>query len=375
MSVRLHDVIISLELPPGVVASDALLGTSWPINTEVGDFTLHLPGASLLRGHDGEAQPELQQPDVNEQVQGAVHHLAEAEDDHGWRWSYWGGVTGWNTSDGRVLSATVSHAVVSCCGPTGDRSSKRDWFEGATHALNEWARRFTRWLEVLALKDHGDDRPPSVSVNNRLGLALFVNNEGTGGEWVSPIRGPTVVVRADHDPIAAEVWEDAVRRANRSALIPESHRYLSRAYVAMNRGDRRRAVIDAATGVEIALATDVRRLLTNSTTASVATLLKNQRGVVELFDLHAALSGAESVSRASVLDRIAGPRNLSVHEGHEPDAEMAKRCLALSTSLIEQVDPLRTSPPNATSHRPDTVGDVRGAGCASEEVSSSASDS
>jgi hypothetical protein len=73
---------------------------------------------------------------------------------------------------------------------------------------------------------------------------------------------------------------------------------------------------------------------------SIRRVLKNNTGAVEVFDLAVALGVEVPVSRERLMDQIAWPRNLAVHQGETPEPITVRRAQETATKILEVTSPL-----------------------------------
>ena len=131
--------------------------------------------------------------------------------------------------------------------------------------------------------------------------------------------------------VSSDQWRQAVERPNADQMPPEPHLLLRDQplrYAASCRNDRRKAVIDAATAVEIALASrrSEQRWSEHPTVASIDRVLKNRESRSPSYMTSPLRSASmRVVSGNEVRGRLAGRRNDAVHEGTEPGAAQTGR--------------------------------------------------
>ncbi len=130
-------------------------------------------------------------------------------------------------------------------------------------------------------------------------------------------------------------------RTNAGVRPPEEHLLLRDSRTAALRNDGRKAVIDAASAVEVALARAIRtRLTTAPSEESIDRVLEDARGVMELYDLAAVLGIGLSPSRGEVAGRLAGRRNLAVHEGKDPGDVAVREAQETARAIVVDASPL-----------------------------------
>ena len=193
---------------------------------------------------------------------------------------------------------TVAVALTSCRTDIADEAELE--FNNATvAALTRWIDRVSEWLEIIARIDVQPDRPRADDRRyvRQAPLLLGLHTR----RWLTNMTLPTI---GSHGSCAASHgdWQRAVTLANAGVEPPEEHRFLRDSRAALRRGHLRRAIIDAGTASEIAMARAIREHLQQSSSGAdhVDLVLRNTDGLVELYDLRAALGTALPVSRGTV---------------------------------------------------------------------------
>lgn len=251
---------------------------------------------------------------------------------------FWGGATTW--IEQTLVTAHARHAVVEvpCIGP---RADQRAYIGEITSAVDEWVARFAQALEVVAEIDlHPNPRTAESDLAYVENLPIHVPLTDPPS-WLS--RGfQRINVYRSHAAASRAHVSDAVTLANARVVIPTEHLLLSDARALLRRGDCRRAVIDAAAACEVALSRSVRRRLLDLGTASgyIDQALRSSRGIVDVYDLHAAVCVPLPISRSRLIDQLAGRRNDAAHDGQEPTGPEAIAALAVAKTIVGSVSPI-----------------------------------
>jgi len=128
--------------------------------------------------------------------------------------------------------------------------------------------------------------------------------------------------------------------AGAGAVPPTEWQYLRDAQSWLNAGEARRAVIDACTAAEIALANQVHHLLTGTDEVVIRELLLRCNGIADVAKLVRKIGGsAATASRKQIEEQLARVRNRAAHAGKEPDHEEASQALKAATDVAERVLP------------------------------------
>ena len=118
--------------------------------------------------------------------------------------------------------------------------------------------------------------------------------------------------------------------------------------------DNRRAVIDAATAAEVALAHAVRTRLGEMPEDALDATMRSVNGLVGLLKFVEQIDGVAKCRWPQVRDWITKPRNSCVHRGIEPTREEVVRAIKEAQTLLETYSPL---PEFALTQAPESVRD------------------
>jgi hypothetical protein len=200
-------------------------------------------------------------------------------------------------------------------------------------AFQAWFEIVSDWATVLSgmlVKDF-DKR----SQDTLISVALESNRyTGTGG-----VR--TIYVFAGSGMSAAQVRE-AFRHASEGEELPAEHKFLHASWGARIVNDSRRAVIEAGTASEVALASAITKRLaaTGVSEDFVQKAIVNANGIAGLVSLYGSLGGELAVSRNKVGDQLASTRNRAAHAGYVPTREETDRAYEIARSIVLEVCPL-----------------------------------
>lgn len=200
--------------------------------------------------------------------------------------------------------------------------------------LDMWLRTLIDWLELWTEQPLVLDanRPhetrgqiwsmdPSREVPSGWGLTLraFVGGVKVSGTMLS---------------VACEYASD--RRA-----LPEEWQIYLRSKRWLSGGLK---VIDAATAAEMAIERRLSQELAKRSefnADSTDALVSNAVGIVQKLQALEAICPPEKSRLRRVKDRIAGPRNSSVHAGKHPSSEVSKRALETARDILDAYSPIR----------------------------------
>lgn len=332
---RSRPVLFLIELADGVYVDGGTLGSTWPVLGTPSDCKVALPLAGPVHdgGFDELVAPQL--PGKERALAAFERHSARERHD-----VFWGKV---GTRKGGVpMLACVRHLVgLTSFGLEQDDETKREWADETGRVLDHWVASVTEWLEVLAQVDVRPNRPTGPRSPTFVFPLPVEIDEAGAASWFTTMNQFETIYGASSGATKSH-WASAVRHANASDQVPPEHLVLRDARAAMRRDDLRRAVIDAGTACEVALAGAIRARLSRagSNDDAIAQLLKNASGVIELFDLLVALGTELSLSRGRVVDRLAGKRNEAVHGGVVPSREATAAGLRVAEEILGCVRPL-----------------------------------
>jgi hypothetical protein len=257
--------------------------------------------------------------------------------------AYWGrGVSG--NSHTRVVDAAEFQRAIAVAVYEGDAlpDVRRPFADELADALEQWVSGVTAWLEVIAGRVIRDGATtPFYPGRRRFVSSQALACSGDSVFLFASVGRYTGTYFTD-DGISAADWERACTLVNASAEPPLERVLLADSRGALRQRDHRQAVVDAATATEVVLASAIATVLARSsaTESNIDQLMRNTNGLVELYDLHAALGDPVAVSRGRLADQLAGVRNRAVHAGRPPTPDEAKRAVELAALVLDQAAPL-----------------------------------
>lgn len=322
-----NQLLVQYPLPVGIgVARDVLGDVS---ATHIGDQTahVHLP---QLRGED----PILIQPAVLDSVNEEPCYVDGTNPESDAPTSPWGWPLSWNTP-GEQSSLAVSQVVMTLEKVMPARAT--DVLASCRKELPQWFSTLKDWCEILTKQDlHVVAPRERVRLDGR-GWACWHDGD--------PIRvRPRIILDFDYgDPVSQTCWNRLVLLAG-SGIQPETEHLLLRdARSAHVRRQFRRAVLDAATAIEIALYNLIIKKQLQNPSPLVETLIevhgKNwsmgtmQNVVAKLGDLP-----------PSMTNDLVALRNAVIHkQASKPTAEESKRMLEAAADLVAIATPIEFS--------------------------------
>ncbi|MDE1675280.1 hypothetical protein [Nocardia gipuzkoensis] len=204
--------------------------------------------------------------------------------------------------------------------------------------LTTWWERVAMWLDTYAELDLLNHRGSRViPVGYRLD-AVTRHDDGA----VHPVRWQPagVTITIPKDPVFPDsvALERSFKLAGTKAALPEEWQYLREARSWLNAGQTRRAVIDACTAAEIALAHQVHDMLSGTDKVVIQQLLDLCHGVADVAQVVRKIGGT-TASRNQVEQKLANVRNRAAHAGAEPQREETTQAVMVAADIVEHARP------------------------------------
>ncbi len=195
-----------------------------------------------------------------------------------------------------------------------------------------WFRIFQEWACAWSgepMQDFDPNRPSVVHVLDEKGV-ITSNGPRQRGVYVWP------------EPLNKAQVAGAMRRASAGEWLPPEHRTLLDAVEAKVGGMPRKAVIDAATAVEVALAGYVTRELTSKgiDASFIDEVIKGVNGLVNLHSLCTELDANPGVSKNKLGAQLANVRNRAAHAGIVPTRDEEVAAIGHAATIVHAITPL-----------------------------------
>lgn len=215
----------------------------------------------------------------------------------------------------------------------GDEAALAELGRRIDAAFDDWWSLTAGWIDCyteLDMLSHGDR-------SMKMGMKLrFELPTGKVLSWMTTSTAslPRPIMIPDRQDL-----QRCFALAGTGTALPDMWAHLREARSWSEGEQYRRAVIDAATAAEIALAEHARGLTGGG--AMVEAALNICHGLGDLIDLVEPMAPAGSLpSRKKVKDQLARVRNEAVHAGISPDPTQTDRALTVATNLVEAALPL-----------------------------------
>lgn len=315
-------LLVRYPLPVSIgVALDVLGDVS---ATRLGDRTarVHLP---RLRGED----PILIQPAVLDPLIEEPSYVDGTDPERDTPTSPWGWPLFWRPA-GDQTALAVSQVVVTL--EQVAPAEATDALAVCCKELPQWFSRLKDWCEIVTKQDLD-----IVAPRERIHV--------DGKDWACWHDGNPMQVSSQYfldfdygDPLSQPCWNRLVMLAGDGTLPPTEHLLLRDARSAQVRGQFRRAVLDAATAMEIMLG-----MLHKEHLWSTSALTANSSGSSErwtLGKLWKVVAGFVTLPPSMTKDLIA-LRNAVVHKSaKEPTDTESKAMLAAASDLVAIANPI-----------------------------------
>lgn len=304
----------TLELPAGVLVSNELLDTTWPVQIAGIEGTLSFPRRQVTDGKP--FATDLLTPSAANQT------VSFVDDPRSW------GQVVRSPTEPASGDSFVTHVHLSFDipdSPSDWKATARDCGDRIGRATQGFLELLFAWLQAMSQQDidpadpfrySGTNSNPRLVALDELDRTFFARTPIAWG--ITPSH-----------PVTAAMWETALRQASTGIDIPLARQLLNSARSALARGNHRRAVIDASTAAEISIVAAIKaKLGPENEAVVVAELLRSASGLGGKLHLCKRL-GVEMA--ASPQEKLVKIRNPADHEGWtppRPDAEGAVRCAA-----------------------------------------------
>lgn len=316
-------LLVRYPLPVSIgVARDVLGDVS---ATRIGDNTahVHLP---RLRGED----PILIQPAVLDSLNEEHCYVDGTDPEREAPTSPWGWPLSWNTPDEQTVLA-VTQVVMTLEQVMLAQSA--DVLASCRKELPQWFSTLKDWCEILTKQDLDVVAPRERIRSDGAGWACWYDGD--------PVRVlPRVIMDLDYgDPVSQTCWDRLVIRAGDGTQPDTEHLLLRDARSAQVRRQFRRAVLDAATAIEIAL----HLLLVEEYRRNPSPLADERIRLSEhwaMRKLWEEVAGFPNLPR-SMTDDLINLRNAVVHKSaKEPTYTESKNMLAAASDLVAIANPI-----------------------------------
>lgn len=198
--------------------------------------------------------------------------------------------------------------------------------------IDRWTTSLISWLEV-------GSGEPLMGLRWGMPSGNWLRVWGHDGARYVPLHSdPFFSSTNQNESVSLDTWQRAVHRASTGGMPPTEYVLLIDARRNLRNDDLRRAVLDAATGAEIALTRMLHARLASSPVV-IANLVKDRWQ--QISSLTKALKRFDVTLPAGIDgESLAKPRNEAIHRGAKPTREQANKSIDIASKVIETALPL-----------------------------------
>jgi hypothetical protein len=253
----------------------------------------------------------------------------------------WGGYFTWNAKDlaNTAVASVGWGALAFPATQNGVRRSLKWVSQMCLDHAPDWSARLADWIEVLTGADLDATHPlQGVFEGPRWNSSAWINRMGSkrSYEYVNPI-GIAIGSTGD-DALDPAKWSTAIRGANTGVRPPETLLLIRDARAAQRRRNGRRAVLDAATAVELIIEPALRtELLLRNPQTFVDHLLKAEWSFSNRAQLMSSLGMWLPPNLAS---NVMDLRNKVIHANATVGAREANVAIVATTALAARYVPM-----------------------------------
>ena len=273
--------------------------------------------------------PELVGPDIEHLPIQRGPGISSTADDR-----RWGVISSWNSSTGQpiggawlgkiALKATFPEPIAYSDYLHGLGSPDSDEIKNLFNSVDEWFERLTTWIGVVVDQDtHHREPLGSISVP---GQGLTIRAVLSDGRVSLPRSSNEATIFTRHNELVnLTTLRAIVKRTNAADLPTDAWLLLRDGYIDLRRGRLRKAVIDAGSAAESAMAMWSRA---------------NQVHLPAKPTLGWFVSNAGAPIPATTNQNLVVPRNDAIHNNISPSQSQAWQAVALAKQILETLHPL-----------------------------------
>jgi hypothetical protein len=247
-------------------------------------------------------------------------------------------------SDSPLAEGDEPAHVLRCRCYTSVTASTDEEFEAAANdfvrELEDWWTRFTSWVSIRTSQDFVQlGGHPAILATKSWQVQTWTSDED-GQRSREDERGYIRGNRIQTSPLELHDLQACVTATGNQEPPPAEWLFIRDARSLLNGGDNRRAVIDAATAAELAMATLIEKYLATANTDELVKKALDAR--------YRALEGRTQLLRdlrkgllSNRLDEdLIKPRNRATHRGHSLTDKQAQTAVDMATGIVEVAYPL-----------------------------------
>lgn len=354
-SARKVELAAVYKLPASLIFAGGCLGVSAPVRIAGLDGEVRLPSVKWVP----DSKPYIMQPSLDELPALAGQRLLKRDrrvNDDPW---FWGDVSSWNPKVREVAQASVTALLFRFSGVSAENLTYSNYLHGRGHPIGQpvdrlfgeidaWFEALRIWLRVLTDQDIDPDVEASRVMVAAQGLEVLT----VDGEIVSLPRFPNniTVNFSQVQALDERHWRNALHLTSQGTSPPIEHSLIGTARVQLRLHQYRRAVIDAATAVELALTDFLNTNYASLPSGVQRTLGQNDqtlgwliKSVSATRDLPSSVAQAFSQFPSDVQTGLLDVRNDVVHRNQILTFAEAARTVEIALGIVKLVKPIPES--------------------------------
>ncbi|ETA00858.1 hypothetical protein ThrDRAFT_04637 [Frankia casuarinae] len=319
------------RLPAPVAVKVAVLASETPVRIGGMDISLVMPSLQLLNNG-----PILTAPAMK-----TVRNDIDWDERYRSVGSAWGNVSHFKSNDplgangnALVRAFVVRHTIATADQPESVRRKERG--QNLYQDIDAWWRLAADWVEVVARQNLDPHYDGASRPGDDLELWFKYGPDGERVRNPAPISLTMSPVNA----LESDRWKAILKAASDGRQPPTEHLLLRDAIAANRRGQRRRAVLDAATAAEMALTYLLDQELAGLRSDVAGYVIEKSRQiggrVQALKNLGVQLPGDAG---KRIMSFLAEPRNTAIHGGREPSVDETREALKVADEIMETASP------------------------------------
>jgi hypothetical protein len=344
------ELVAVYRLPVGLTFEASCLGVSAAVRIADLDGELFLPTYAVHPGGDPYIVPPL--ADVLPPL--ARRHLLDRHDPNDPL--SWGLVTSWNSQTQEVRHAKIGALLFRFKQVEADGIKYSNYLHGRGHPIggaierlfthfDTWFERVRLWVRVLTDQDVDEDVEASLVSMRAENLEVLTID---GGTVSLPGRANSLSINMlEVEALGEQHWRRVLELASSGRLPPVEYLLVSSGRIQLRAHQYRRAVIDAATAVDVALTDLLQTNLAGLPPGLQSTLNQDKQTLGWLVDILNSARGLPSPIAATAAQfpsdlktGLVRVRNDVMHRNRTPTYVEAQRAVAIADEVVRLISPL-----------------------------------
>jgi hypothetical protein len=344
------ELVAAYRLPVALTFEASCLGISVPVQVADLDGELFLPTYAFHPGGD----PYIVPPQADVLPPLARRYLLDRHDPNDPR--SWGLVTSWNAQKHEVRHAQIGALLLRFGQVDADGVRYSNYLHGRGNPIggaidrlfghfDTWFELVRLWVRALTDQDVDEDVEASLVSMNGENLEVLTIDAGT----VSlPRRANSMRINMlEVEALSEQHWRRVLELASSGRLPPVEYSLVSSGRIQLRSHQCRRAVIDAATAVDVVLTDLLQTNLANLPPGLQSSLNQDKQTLGWLVDILTRARGLPSQIAATAAQfpsdlktGLVTVRNDVMHRNRTPSYSEARRAVAIAHEVVRLVSPL-----------------------------------